>query len=351
MNLGNQETKESQESWQGSHGENSAPLIFQRAQIEQLLAGYMPINVAMDFLRQTSEKNLDPLSIKLFVDILSEFMIAEAGSFAQIKNALDCCGTGGSGRPHYNTSTTVAFILAAAGVPTAKFGNRAANSLSGSFDFLERIGLGGNTDVKALPELFEQTNLVFIFAQQFYPALATIAPVRQALGARTIFNLIGPLLNPAKPRLRLLGTPNERAQELIAGYLATESHLAQAYVVRSANGLDELEIAAINHITSVNQQGTLRQEFSLGEENYDRPGWAISADECASIFLQLINHEVEDSNYFFRTVCLNAAAGLMVAGQAASIDEGYEKATQLLKSGAVANKYEQYRSLHAGHSN
>jgi anthranilate phosphoribosyltransferase len=330
---------------------HSPPVAFERQQIDLLLKGLMPAGTALDFLRQTAEKNLDAAVLKLFVDGVRATVIPEADKhLAGIRSAMDCCGTGGSGLPHYNTSTTVAFVLAAAGVPIAKFGNRAANSLSGSFDLLARIGLGSHTPVEALPELFAETNLVFIFAQQFYPALATIAPLRQAVGLRTVFNLIGPLLNPVKPVFRVLGTPNPRAQELIAEYLASEDHLVRATVVRSQNGLDELEIAATNLLAVIENKTVKLEELTFGEENWDRPSWAISGDECASIFQQLINSELDEGSYFFRTVCLNAAAGLKVAGKCGDIKSGYEMATQLMKDGLVAQKYEQYKKLYVEHS-
>lgn len=345
MNSGNQD------AFLSAAESHSPPVVFERQHIDLLLKGLMPAGMALDFLRQTAEKNLDGAVLKLFVDGVRASVIPDAAKhFARMQNAMDCCGTGGSGLPHYNTSTTVAFVLSAAGVPVAKFGNRAANSLSGSFDFLERIGLGGNMPVEALPEMYGKTNLVFVFAQQFYPALATIAPLRQAVGLRTVFNLIGPLLNPVKPALRLLGTPNPRAQELIAQYLATEEHLLRATVVRSANGLDELEIAADNHLAVVDERAVKTEILTFGEENWDRPSWAISGDECASIFQQLINNEVDESNYFFRTVCLNTAAALKVAGKVEDIKDGYEIAAQLMKDGSVAQKYEQYKKLYAEYS-
>jgi anthranilate phosphoribosyltransferase len=337
-----------------STGEFALEPGFQREQVRNLISGLMPFNAALDFLRQTSEDNIDASTIDLFVEVVSETVLEGTDkSLRHIKenaNTIDCCGTGGSGLPHYNTSTTAAFVLAAAGLPTAKFGNRAAKSMSGSFDFLEKIGITGSLPLEAMAELFEDTNLIFLFAQQFYPALATIAPVRQVLGQRTIFNLIGPLLNPARPPYRLLGTPDQRAHELVTGYLAAAPYIKRACVVTSGSGLDELEVGDLNYITSIDSQGSHPDQLYFGEQAGDKPWGGLSSDYCASVFLKLIKNEVGENDYFFRTVCLNTAAALVVAEKVANIDEGYQTAASLIKDGAVAAKFEQYRSKYANHS-
>lgn len=337
-----------------STGDFALEPSFQKDQVRNLICGHMPFNAALDLLRQTSEDNIDAATIDLFVEVLSESVLDGTDEYLEpIRSNLDtidCCGTGGSGLPHYNTSTTAAFVLAAAGVPTTKFGNRAAKSLSGSFDFLEKIGLTGTLPLESMPALFEETNLIFLFAQQFYPALATIAPVRQVLGARTIFNLIGPLLNPARPALRLVGTPHQRAHELLSGYLASASQVKKACVITSSGGLDELEVGELNYITTIDSQGSHPDQLYFGEQAGDKPWGALSSDYCASVFFKIIKNELDENDYFLRTVCLNTAAALVVADNVANIEEGYKKAFSLIKDGSAAAKFEQYRSRYASYS-
>jgi anthranilate phosphoribosyltransferase len=337
-----------------STGEFAPEPSFRQEQVRNLILGLMPFSAALDFLRETSEENIDQPTIELFVEVLSESVLEGTdkflGGIRENDNTFDCCGTGGSGLPHYNTSTTVAFILAAAGVPTTKFGNRASKSMSGSFDFLEKIGITGSLPLESMPELFEETNLIFLFAQQFYPALATIAPVRQVLGARTIFNLIGPLLNPARPRFRLLGTPHQRAHELLSGYLASAQYVKKACVVTSSGGLDELEVGELNYITTIDSQGSHPDQLYFGEQAGDKPWGALSSDYSASVFFKLLKNEISETDYFFRTVCLNAAAALVIAEKVTNIEEGYEKASSIIREGAMAAKFEQYRSKYASHS-
>ena len=153
---------------------------------------------------------------------------------------LDTCGTGGSGIEGYNTSTTVAIVLASMGVFVLKFGNRAATSHSGSFDFLEALGLQAPLPNEKVFPLLEETGLSFLMAGQVYPDLVKLAPFRKACGHPTAFNFLGPLLNPTLPTHRVLGCANAQVLPLLGQYLEEERFKNEySLLVRAENGLDE----------------------------------------------------------------------------------------------------------------
>jgi anthranilate phosphoribosyltransferase len=153
---------------------------------------------------------------------------------------LDTCGTGGSGISSFNTSTTVAFVLASLGVPVLKFGNRAATSASGSFDFLDALGVPTPLKNDAVLPLFEETGLSFLMAPQVYPSLAKLASFRKQVKHPTAFNFLGPLLNPTRPTHRVLGC-SQASLMLPLGELLETPDLGNVYslLLRASNGLDE----------------------------------------------------------------------------------------------------------------
>ncbi|MBU6455146.1 MAG: hypothetical protein KGS72_25475 [Cyanobacteria bacterium REEB67] len=293
-----------------------------------------------------------------------------AGLFKAKEKLIDCCGTGGSGLSHFNTSTTVAFILAAAGLQVAKFGNRAASSQSGSFDLLHKLGIGDALSLPALAALLDETNLAFLFAPQFYPGLAALAPYRKAVGAKTIFNYIGPLLNPAAPPYRLIGVPNHPAQAAVAAHLVREALVEQAFVVTADSGLDELDVDSACTLLRVRKptatetknanattSATTTISHSLEKIRIDghpagqtgeiglkgKVGRLLSAEDNAEIFHALMQGQLDGQNYYHALVCLNAGAALQAADSVASLEKGYEIAARLLEDGAALAKYNQYR--------
>lgn len=153
---------------------------------------------------------------------------------------IDTCGTGGDGRHSFNCSTAVSFFLADLGYQVVKHGNRAVSSTCGSADVVEDLGYPLVTDPEAAREELARRNFVFLFAPHFHPAFRHVGPVRQQLGLRTIFNLMGPLLNPALPTHQLLGVPDFRFAPMIAQVLAGRPGLDKAAVVHGAGGFDEL---------------------------------------------------------------------------------------------------------------
>ncbi|MDP2625271.1 MAG: anthranilate phosphoribosyltransferase, partial [Candidatus Peregrinibacteria bacterium] len=156
---------------------------------------------------------------------------------------LDTCGTGGSGLPRINTSTLVSFILAADGIHIAKHGNKAASGRCGSFDVLEELGVNIMLNAKQIEAAINQTNLGFIYAKQFHPVMKNIMPIRKAIGQRTIFNLLGPLLNPARAQRHILGTNDLKTAEKMIQVLKNLG-LERALVMKGIDGLDEITLTS-----------------------------------------------------------------------------------------------------------
>lgn len=163
---------------------------------------------------------------------------------------IDTCGTGGSQKSRINTSTIVAFIVAAAGGKVAKHGNRAMSGTCGSFDLLEGLGINIRLDAKTAEAIFSELGLVFLYAPLFHPSMALIAPLRKAYGNPTIFNLVGPLCNPASVNKQIIGTPTKEKQDLLTEALM-ELGGETAMIINGDDGLDEISLCGSSMIRHV----------------------------------------------------------------------------------------------------
>lgn len=248
------------------------------------------------------------------------------------EGAIDVCGTGGDGQHSLNVSTAVALVVAACGVPVAKHGNRAASSLAGGADTLEVLGL----DLARASELAEQTlpdlGIAFLFAPAHHPALGRVAPIRRSLGRRTIFNLLGPLANPAGVRRQLVGVAHP---SLIALYrdamqlLGTEA----ALIVSGAEGLDELSIAGTSYVAAIGIDGILTEigPDDAGLTPHPLADLRGGDAEFNAEALRLLLHG--EPGAYRDAVLLNAAGALLVAGQVDDWLEGVEEAAEALDKG------------------
>jgi anthranilate phosphoribosyltransferase len=256
---------------------------------------------------------------------------------------MDCCGTGGSGLVRYNTSTTVAFIMAAGGVPVVKFGNRAISGTSGSFDFLEAIGLSaviGNPN--RYVNWIERFGLAFLFAPDVYPALKALQPARQEVGVSTIFNYMGPLLNPLQPQFRVLGCSHEGMMPLLANTLAEQSTLLQAVIVRSQDGLDELNPAQPTdcYWVSAGQKPHLTVQDAIIKKTvntrHPQPtSLSLATPKAnATLFKALLTGDLTEGNVV-ESVVANAGLCFLVTELADTLEEGTALAEELLQRKAV----------------
>jgi anthranilate phosphoribosyltransferase len=247
-------------------------------------------------------------------------------------NAIDVCGTGGDGQHSLNVSTAVALVVAACDVPVAKHGNRAASSLAGGADTLEALGL----NLAHASDMAEQTlgdlGIAFLFAQAHHPALARIAPIRKALGRRTIFNLCGPLCNPAGVTRQLVGVAHP---SLIALYrdamelLGTEA----AMIVSGAEGLDELSIAGASYLAAIGLPPIPAEIAPLDAGLMPHPLQDLLGGNAAFNAGALQRLLLGEPGAYRDAVLLNSAAALIVAGQVDDWLEGVEEAAEALDKG------------------
>mgnify|MGYP000692924330 CR=1 FL=1 len=250
--------------------------------------------------------------------------------------AVDCCGTGGDGHHTLNVSTAVSLVVAACGVPVAKHGNRAASSKSGAADTLEALGLdmeaAGRTAEKTLAEL----GICFLFAKNHHPAMGRIQPIRQRLGKRTIFNLMGPLSNPAGVKRQLIGIARPAYVPIYAeakAKLGTE----RTFIVSGDEGLDELSLAGGNELADVTGN-----DFEMRRIDADAVGLpnapveAIRGGDAAHNAKALTALLDGTPGPYRDAVMFNAAGTLVVAGETEDWASGADRAAEALDSGAAA---------------
>jgi len=249
------------------------------------------------------------------------------------EGAVDTCGTGGDAKGTHNISTCVAFVVAGAGVPVAKHGNRSISSRSGSADVLAALGVNIECGPEAIARAIEECGLGFMFAPAHHASMRHVAKVRSELGTRTIFNLLGPLANPAGAKYQVVGVFGEEWVEPIAhvlGRLGAE----RAWVVHGADGLDELTTTGISHVAALD--GGKISTFKISPKNAGLPEakpedltGGDAAENAAHIRAVLGGQQ----GPFRNVVLLNAAAALLVAGKAKTLREGVTLAVQSIDSG------------------
>jgi anthranilate phosphoribosyltransferase len=314
-----------------------------RTEIDNLLNARLTESEAMAVLERLTPETADGETF----DILIDAVRATAIPVPEIEGDLfDCCGTGGSGKPHFNVSTTVAFVLAAGGVRVVKFGNRAITSRSGSFDLLGELGVPTEMPLDLIPRLLAEVNVAFLFAPQCYPVLKPLVPIRKAFGKPTLFNYIGPLLHPLRPTHRLLGVSHPRMQERAARFLMKDERNQRAYVVRGADGSDELTPFGTSTMIEIANREVQPRSFTTT----DAPPTVVG-DHTPAENLQLFQAVISGTDtrsHAYRAVCLNAAAGFVVAGLADSIREGKQLAAGVLRDGTAAGIVRRFREI-VGH--
>jgi anthranilate phosphoribosyltransferase len=246
--------------------------------------------------------------------------------------AIDVCGTGGDGHHTLNVSTAVSLVVAACGVPVAKHGNRAASSKAGAADTLEALGLDLDRAAAHAEATLADLGIAFLFAQRHHPALARIAPIRRRIGRRTIFNLMGPLANPAHVTRQLIGIARPDYAPIYAEALAQLGTEAAA-VISGDEGLDELSTEGPSIAVSVGS-AALPKRITPEDAGLPRhPLSAIRGGDPAENAFALRKLLLGGKGAYRDAVLLNAAAALMVAGRADSLSEGAEEAAEVLDNG------------------
>ncbi len=304
--------------------------------LEAILQGEIAPEAASAFLMGLRTRGETAEEIAGFADVMTRHM--EAVDLGD-PNAIDVCGTGGDGKSTYNVSTTAAFILAAGGVTVAKHGNRAISSKSGSADVLKVLEINVEMPPSHARRCADELGVTFFYAPLYHPAMKTIAPIRRTLGIRTIFNMLGPLLNPARVKRQVIGAFSNEAAELMANTLARRG-VQKAVVLHSTDGYDEVSPFAPTDVWEVTAEGQINHFQFTPPTSKDslHPEDALghSPEENATIIQQVLRGERRDAAREFAV--LNAAFGFWVADKARTIEEGIERANAILDSGAAWTK-------------
>jgi len=251
-------------------------------------------------------------------------------------NAVDIVGTGGDGHGTYNVSTCAAIVAAGAGVPIAKHGNRSVSSLSGASDVLTALGVKLDVPPVTISRAIAEAGVGFMWAPMHHPAMKHWAPVRAELGVRTIFNLLGPLSNPAGVKRQVLGVFDDRWVEPLAEVLRNLGS-ERAWVVHGSDGLDELTTTGMTRVAELNAGAISGFEVTPEDAGLPRATLAQLKGGDAQANAAAIREVLGGEPGPFRDiVLLNAAAALIVGGKAASLREGVERASRSIDTGAAA---------------
>lgn len=259
-----------------------------------------------------------------------------------LTDVFEIVGTGGDGSKSFNLSTTASIVIAAAGVRVAKHGNRAASSNSGSADCLEALGVNIDLTAEKCAELLKTTGICFMFAQKFHTSMKYVAPVRREMGVRTIFNILGPLTNPASADIQLLGVYSEHLVQPLAQVL---SHLGvrRGLVVYGQDKLDEISLSAPTTICEF-ENGKF-ENYTICPEDFRLQSCdkselvGGSPAENAAITRSILEGELGPKR---NAVLINAGAGLYLAGKAATIQGGIDLAANLIDSKKAKAKLEEF---------
>ncbi len=256
------------------------------------------------------------------------------------EEVLDTCGTGGDGKGTFNISTAAALVAAAAGVPVAKHGNRSVSSRSGSADVLAALGVKIDVPPLLAARELDELGIAFLFAPVLHPAMREVMPVRKELAVRTIFNLLGPLTNPAGAKRQLIGVYAVELVEVVARVL-TDLGASRAWVVHGEDGLDEISLSAATRVAEVD--GGRVRAFSLEPEE-------LGLSRCSLADIAGGDPELNAASMrrvlagepgpLLDVTILNAGAAIYVGNEAESLQGGIERARRAIESGAAAGKLE-----------
>ena len=258
-------------------------------------------------------------------------------------DVLEIVGTGGDGANSFNISTTSSLVIAAGGVPVAKHGNRAASSKSGAADVLEALGVKITLTPERSAEILKKINICFLFAQNYHIAMKYVAPIRKELSIRTVFNILGPLSNPAGANMELMGVYDQALVEPLAQVMANLG-VNRGMVVYGQDSLDEISMCAPTSVCEIKDGKFTSYEITPEQFGYTRcEKEALTGGtpaENAEITKAILKGEEKGAKR--QAVCLNAGAALYIAGKADSVEAGVKLAESLIDSGVALKKLEEF---------
>jgi anthranilate phosphoribosyltransferase len=306
--------------------------------MDELLAEKESDASKADFLRFLSEKGETDDELYAMLAKMDEFGIHISPKCQG--TLIDVCGTGGDKMQTFNISTTAAFVIAAAGGFVAKHGNRSVSGVSGSADIFEHFGYDLNSSPEKITKTIEKFKIGFLFAQKFHPAMKNVANARKLLAARTAFNLLGPLSNPANVKNQLIGVFSDEYLQRIISILKRRG-AQNIMTVHSQDGLDELSTTAKNNVYFLHDgkiEKMIVDPEKLGlHKSSVKDLQVLTRQDAINAFLGVLNGR---SNRSMQEItALNAAGGLIVANIAKDFNEGVEIATQTIKSGKAYSHF------------
>lgn len=259
------------------------------------------------------------------------------------KEVLEIVGTGGDEVGTFNISTTAAFVVAAAGIAIAKHGNRSVSSKSGAADILEKLGVNLTLDLDEAKKVLEETDMVFLFAQKYHAAMKNVGPVRAGMKERTIFNILGPLTNPAHATRQLLGVYNEDLVEKLAEVLRNLG-VHRGLTVCGSDGLDEITVTGPTHCCEI--RGSELVSFDITPEKFGIPTYDIkelvggTPEENAQITKDILSGKMQGAKRDI--VLMNAGLGIYLGRDDISMEDGVKLAADMIDSGKAYQKMEQF---------
>ncbi|MCI7485360.1 anthranilate phosphoribosyltransferase [Helicobacter sp. 10-6591] len=325
--------------------------------IKQLLEGCnLKFAQAQEVMNEIMQAKATPVQMAAYLSLLSmkgESIEEITGSALSMRahctrlehnlDVLEIVGTGGDQSNSFNISTTSAFVIAAGGVPVAKHGNRAASSKSGAADVLEALGVNILVSPQKSLELLQKINICFLFAPKYHTAMKHIASVRKELGIKSIFNILGPLSNPANAQIQLMGVYESALVEPLAKVMSNIG-VKRGMVVYGMDGLDEISLSSRTKICEIDFAKFKTYEIEPKEVGYEfckkehlRGG---DAKENAKITREILSGK--DTGAKRQAVCLNAGAALYLAGKTQSFEQGVRLSERLINEGKAEVKLEQF---------
>lgn len=309
----------------------------------------MVMNEIMDGKATPVQMSAYLTALSLKGETIDEITASAAGMRAHCikllhdRNVLEIVGTGGDGSNSFNISTTASLVIAAGGVPVAKHGNRAASSKSGAADVLEALGVNITVSPEKSASLLKEIGICFLFAQNYHIAMKYVAPIRKELGIRTVFNILGPLSNPAGANMELMGVYEEGLVKPLAQVMANLG-VARGMVVYGQDRLDEISMSAPTSVCEIRDGWYQSYEITPEQFGYSRCDKKDleggTPQDNAKITLDILEGRERGAKRC--AVCLNAGAALYITGKAKTIEEGVRRAEQLLDGGFARKKLEEF---------
>lgn len=313
-----------------------------KLKFDDIFENRLPQEEVREFLIKLYEDGETAEQIAAAADAMRDHLIPLPIEYNLKDELIDNCGTGGDKSNSFNISTTVSLLLVACGSKVAKHGNRSITSKSGSADMLEELGINLNLSIEDQVKMLEETGFVFMFAQNHHPSMKNIMPIRKSIPHRTIFNILGPLSNPATVSKQLIGVfSDEYIHRMITALSLLDAK--RAMVVSSKDGMDEISISDVTYSTTLIDQRT--SDFIIDPREYGLDIYPKEdilggdAKENAKITRDILEGKIEGAK--LDIVLINAGAALYIDNKAKDIEEGIQIAREVINSGKAKEKLEE----------